>query len=146
MARLKRYELYEGDGEIIPDEYTPPEERQENREEKKLAPARQQEPKNRYFARTENDGLGPSSPLFDDFDRFNSIPELDRRPRKKDPKHYNGGWAAVIVICLLILAGLGILMVPQLTGVRYRFLPNIGFMNGSVISRQITITAAHPPL
>ena len=24
-------------------------------------------------------------------------------------------------------------MVPQLTGVRYRFLPNIGFMNGSMI-------------
>ena len=27
MARLKRYELYEGDGEIIPEEYTPPEEK-----------------------------------------------------------------------------------------------------------------------
>ena len=133
MARLKRYELYEGDGEIIPDVYTPPEEREGNREEKKPAPANPQEPKNRYFARNENDGLGPSSPLFDDFDRFNRIPELENRMRKKAPKHYNGGWVATIVICLLVLAGLGILMVPQLTGVRYRFLPNIGFMNGSVI-------------
>ena len=28
MARLKRYELYEGDGEIIPDEYVPLQERE----------------------------------------------------------------------------------------------------------------------
>ena len=32
MARLKRYELYEGDGEIIPEKYTPPEEREKERE------------------------------------------------------------------------------------------------------------------
>ncbi len=133
MARLKRYELYEGDGEIIPDRYIPPEEREEQREEKKPAAARPQEPRNRYFARNDNDGLGPSSPLFDDFDRFNRLPEPVHKAREKYPKHYNGGWIATIVICLLILAGLGVLMVPQLTGVRYRFLPNIGFMNGAVI-------------
>ena len=129
MARLKRYELYEGDGEIIPEEYTPPEER----EPRKTAPAKPQEPRNRYFAHNENDGLGAPSPLFDDFDRFNSIPEREYRSRNKTPKHYNGGWIATIVICLLLLAAMGVLMVPQLTGVRYRFLPNIGFMNGSII-------------
>ncbi len=132
MARLKRYELYEGDGEIIPEEYVPLQDRKEKQEEK---PARSpaEEPRNRYFARRENDGLGPVSPLFDDFDRFNNQRDSARGPRKEEPKHYNGGWIAVIVCCLIILAGLGVMMVPQLTGVRYRFLPNIGFMNGSLI-------------
>ena len=132
MARLKRYELYEGDGEIIPEEYVPLQDRKEKQEEK---PARNpaEEPRNRYFARRENDGLGPVSPLFDDFDRFSNQTDPTRSPRKKEPKHYNGGWIAVIVCCLVVLAGLGIMMVPQLTGVRYRFLPNIGFMNGSLI-------------
>ena len=132
MARLKRYELYEGDGEIIPEEYVPLQDRKEKQEEK---PARNpaEEPRNRYFARRENDGLGPVSPLFDDFDRFNNQTDPTRSPRKKEPKHYNGGWIAVIVCCLVVLTGLGIMMVPQLTGVRYRFLPNIGFMNGSLI-------------
>ncbi len=135
MARLKRYELYEGDGEIIPEEYIPPEEREDRREEKKPVQARQQEPRNRYFARNENDGLGPTaSPLFDDFDRFSSIPELEKKLKKKPPKHYNGGWIATIIVCLVLLAALGLLMVPQLTGVRYRFLPNIGFMNGTIIT------------
>ena len=133
MARLKRYELYEGDGEIIPEKYVPKQEREEKQEaEKPRNPA--QEPRNRYFARREeNDGLGATSPLFDDFDRFNPRPDKEYYARKKAPKHYNGGWVAVIVCCLIILVGLGVLLVPQLTGVRYRFLPNIGFVNGSVI-------------
>ena len=132
MARLKRYELYEGDGEEIREEYVPLQEREKRQEEKQPARNPAQEPRNRYFARREDDGLGLVSPLFDDFDRFNNQPE-DRKNRKKEPKHYNGGWVAVIICCLVILAGLGILMVPQLTGVQYRFLPNIGFMNGSLI-------------
>ena len=135
MARLKRYELYEGDGEDIPDEYVPLQEREGKREQEQDKPVRKPVPetRNRYFARREDDGLGPVSPLFDDFDRFSNQPDPEHRTRKKEPKHYNGGWIAVIVSCLVILAGLGILMIPQLTGVRYRFLPNIGFMNGSVI-------------
>ena len=133
MARLKRYELYEGDGEIIPEEYIPLQERNGKREEQKPSRNPAQESRNRYFARREDDGLGPVSPLFDDFDRFSNQADQDRRIRKKEPRHYNGGWIAVIICCLVALTGLGIMMVPQLTGVRYRFLPNIGFMNGSMI-------------
>ena len=134
MARLKRYELYDGDGEMIPEEYIPLQEREEKTEAKKPVRNPAQEPRNRYFARREeNDGLGAVSPLFDDFDRFDPRPEKSRDHRNKPPKHYNGGWIATIVCCLILLLALGILMVPQLTGVRYRFLPNIGFMNGSVI-------------
>ncbi len=141
MARLKRYEIYDGDGEIIPEKYIPPEERETPRE--RTAPARQPVPRNRYFAREENDGLGNVSPLFDDFDRFNAFPEAENHMHGNPPKHYNGGWIAVIVVCIVLLAGLGILMVPQLTGVRYRFLPNIGFMNGSVIALDSKLEAAH---
>ena len=132
MARLKRYELYEGDGETISEEYTPKERKEET--EAKRPPEQAQESRRRYFLHNEDDGLGAESPLFDDFDRFSPKPERDLPPRKKKPKHHNGGWTAVIVICLVILCGLGILAVPQLTGVRYRFLPNIGFMNGSIIT------------
>ena len=131
MAKLKRYELYEGDGEIIPEEYTPPEESGKEREDTR--PARTEQPRNRYFARNENDGLGGGAPLFDDFDRFSPFPETERSIVKKPPKHYNGGWVATIVVCLVLLFGLAVLMVPQVTGVRYKFLPNIGFMNGSMI-------------
>ena len=127
MARLKRYELYDGDGELIP-EVPPAREEPAERPRTQTLP-----PRNRYFARTEDDGLGPVSPLYDDFERFGGLQEEEKPKRKKAPKHYNGGWIAVITCCLILLAGLGILMVPQLTGVRYRFLPNIGFMNGSII-------------
>ena len=133
MARLKRYELYEGDGEIIPDEYVPLQEREKKGEQEKPPRKPAQEARNRYFANREDDGLGAVSPLFDDFDRFSNQQDPDRRKREKAPKHYNGGWIATIICCLIILAGLGLLMIPQLTGVRYRFLPNIGFMNGSVV-------------
>ena len=120
MARLKRYELYEGDGEIIPEEYVPLQDRQEKREEKPVRkPA--EEPRNRYFAHRENDGLGPVSPLFDDFDRFSNQSDPGRSTRKKEPKHYNGGWIAVIVCCLIVLAGLGIMMVKKMSdSVSYR--------------------------
>ena len=130
MARLKRYELYEGDKEIVPEEYIPLQEREEKQPKPERNPVR--EPRNRYFASREDDD-DAVSPLFDDFDRFSNQTGPERRIRKKEPRHYNGGWIAVIVCCLVILAGCGILMVPQLTGVRYRFLPNIGFMNSSLI-------------
>ena len=133
MARLKRYELYEGDGEIIPDEYVPLQEREGKNGQEKPPRKPVQEARNRYFANREDDGLGATSPLFDDFDRFSNQQDPDRRKKEKAPKHYNGGWIATIIGCLIILAGLGLLMIPQLTGVRYRFLPNIGFMNGSVV-------------
>ena len=133
MARLKRYELYEGDGEIIPDEYVPLQERERKNEQENPPRKPAQEARNRYFANRGDDGLGAVSPLFDDFDRFSNQQDPDRRRREKAPKHYNGGWIATIICCLIILGGLSLLMIPQLTGVRYRFLPNIGFMNGSVV-------------
>ena len=42
MARLRRYELYDGDGEMIPEEYVPLQERGEKTEAKKPAGAKSQ--------------------------------------------------------------------------------------------------------
>ena len=140
MAKLKRYDLYEGDDDLISpslpgkqplgrdkglrarDEY----DRQVEEEAKKR----------RYFASNEkDDGLGAPSSLFDDFDRFESpAPVRSSRPKYKRKEQNRGAWAAVIVTCLLLLAFLGITVLPQLTGIRYRFLPNVAFVNGNLIS------------
>ena len=141
MARkLKRYELYEGDDDYISpslpgkqplgrDEGLKARDEYDRRREEEVR-------KHRYFSSNEqDDGLGAPSSLFDDFDRFESpAPLRAPRPKYKRKDENRGAWAAVIVICLFLLAAAGILVVPQLTGIRYRFLPNIAFVNGNVIS------------
>ncbi len=138
--RLKRYEIYEGDGETIPDEYAGPTREAENPPPRKgSAPDRRT-----YFRNREpDDGL----PVYDDFEQYNQVPEQSRKPMYKKGKSadaagaafavayaaHNAVWAVVSVICIIILLSLGLLMVPQLTGVRYRLLPNLAFANGSVI-------------
>ena len=138
MARKKRYELYEGDWETIPEEEYP------SRSNPGSAPLPEwlkpvsgdgpsrdarPEPRSRY-----NDGLTeePYS-LFDDFDRFNGNQTRESRyiPHRKRKKQT--GWAVVAIICMLLLISAGVLMAPQLLGVRYSFLPNLAFANSSVL-------------
>ena len=143
MAKLKRYELY-GDGDTIPGEYTGPKRTGDPTLPGKMPYGRTEDARRpeqpadrrRYFTGNENDGLGSPSPLFDDFDRFSSNrdePEW-RRPRKETKNR--GAWAAVIAVCLVILTGIGVLMFPQVTGIPYKFLPTIGFANGSVLTQE----------
>ena len=143
MAKLKRYELY-GDGDTIPGEYTGPKRTGDPTLPGKMPYGRTEDARRpeqpadrrRYFTGNENDGLGSPSPLFDDFDRFSSNrdePEW-RRPRKETKNR--GAWAAVIAVCLVILMGIGVLMFPQVTGIPYKFLPTIGFANGSVLTQE----------
>ena len=94
MARIKRYDLYEGDGEVIGEEEAwgrhsalpgkTPLGRDEDLRAKDEA-SRQAEQRYRYFARNreEDDGLGAPGTLFDDFDRFDD-PDLweDRSSRR----------------------------------------------------------------
>ena len=140
MAKLKRYELYEGDDEFIPSSLPGkrPLGRDEGLKERDAYDRRAEEEakKRRYFASNEqDDGLGAPSSLFDDFDRFESpAPARVPRPKYKRKDKNRGAWAAVIVVCLLLLASAGILFAPQLTGIRYRFLPNVAFVNGNLIS------------
>ena len=93
------------------------------------------QPKKRYFQANEGkDDLGAPSTLFDDFDRFYqpAVPPRNVGKKKRRTKH-RGAWAAVIVCCLLFLTAAGIFLIPQLTGMRYRTLPNIAFLNGSIV-------------
>ena len=142
MAKIKRYDLYEGDGEILDldnPQYTlkgkAPLGRDEELREKDAA-IRQAEKEVRYF--TENrDGDGSPSgvTLFDDFDRFSDplLREEGRLQKKRKPLKHRGAWVSCIIISLLGILGSAYLILPQLTGVRYRFLPNIAFANGTLL-------------
>ena len=140
MAKLKRYDLYEGDDDLIASSL--PGKQPLGRDEGLKARdeydrrAEEETRKKRYFASNEkDDGLGAPSSLFDDFDRFESpAPVRSGRPKYKREEKHRGAWAAVAVTCLLILAAMGIAVLPQLTGIRYRFLPNLAFVNGNLIS------------
>ena len=140
MGKLKRYELYEGDDDLIPT--TLPGKQPLGRDEGLRArdeydrKAAEEARKRRYFAANEkDDGLGAPSSLFDDFDRFESpAPVRTPRPKYKRKEKHRGAWAAVIVTCLLLLAVMGIMVAPQLTGIRYRFLPNLAVVNGNLIA------------
>jgi len=139
MAKLKRYDLYEGDDDIISDPLPgkKPLGRDEGLKARDAYDRRVEEEarKRRYFASNEkDDGLGAPSTLFDDFDRFEShTPVKNTRPKYKRKEKHRGAWMAVIVFCLLLLAGMAIAIVPQMTGVRYKFLPNLAFVNGNLI-------------
>ncbi|MBQ8072169.1 MAG: VanW family protein [Clostridia bacterium] len=167
MARMKHYDLYEGDGEIVgeeeawgrkpsrpaepsrarradrilPEEEAPwgrtlpgkaPLGRDEELREKDEAARRAQ---SRYFAQNlEDDGLGAPPSLFDDFDRFNDpLLREEPRPRRKKKLKHRGAWMASILLSLAGILGAAYLCLPQLTGVRYRFLPNLAFANGSLL-------------
>ena len=139
MAKLKRYDLYEGDDDLIsPLPGKKPLGRDEGLRARDEYDRKTEEEtrKRRYFSSNEqDDGLGAPSSLFDDFDRFESpAPVRASRPKYKRKEKHRGAWAAVIVCCLLVLAAIGIGVVPQLTGIRYHFLPNLAFVNGNLIS------------
>ena len=139
MAKLKRYDLYEGDDEFISLPGKQPLGRDEGLKARDAYDRKVEEEaqkRRRYFASNEqDDGLGAPSSLFDDFDRFESpAPVRTDRPKYKRKEKHRAAWAAVIVICLLLLAAMGIAVIPQLTGIRYKFLPNLAFVNGNLIS------------
>ena len=139
MAKLKRYDLYEGDDEIISSSLPgrKPLGRDEGLKERDAYDRRQEEAerRRRYFASNEqDDGLGAPSSVFDDFDRFETaIPTRDERPKYRRREKHRAAWIVTAVFCLLLLAGMGIMVLPQLTGIRYRFLPNLAFANGNLI-------------
>ena len=140
MAKLKRYDLYEGDDEFISSSLPgkKPLGRDEGLRERDAYDRRKEEEaekRRRYFAANEkDDGLGAPSSVFDDFDRFEQpIPIRDERPKYRRREKHRVAWAVTAVFCLLLLAAMGVAVLPQLTGIRYRFLPNLAFANGNLI-------------
>ena len=143
MARIKRYDLYEGDGEVVGEREAwnrrdalpgkQPLGREEDLAERERAAREAEEAyaRRRYFPeREEEDPEGPSS-LFDDFDRFQ--PEMPLRPRKRKKIRHRGAWITAMVMSLAGLAFCGWLLIPQVTDIPTRFLPCVAFANGSVI-------------
>ena len=140
MAKLKRYDLHEGDDEFISSSLPgkKPLGRDEGLRERDAYDRRKEEEaekRRRYFAANEkDDGLGAPSSVFDDFDRFEQpIPIRDERPKYRRREKHRAAWTVTAVFCLLLLAAMGIAVLPQLTGIRYRFLPNLAFANGNLI-------------
>ena len=140
MAKLKRYDLYEGDDEFISSSLPgkKPLGRDEGLRERDAYDRRKEEEaekRRRYFAANEkDDGLGAPASVFDDFDRFEQpIPIRDERPKYRRREKHWAAWTVTAVFCLLLLAAMGIAVLPQLTGIRYRFLPNLAFANGNLI-------------
>ena len=140
MAKLKRYDLYEGDDEFISSSLPgkKPLGRDEGLRERDAYDRRKEEEaekRRRYFAANEkDDGLGAPSSVFDDFDRFEQpIPIRDEWPKYRRREKHRAAWTVTAVFCLLLLAAMGIAVLPQLTGIRYRFLPNLAFANGNLI-------------
>ncbi|MBR2822415.1 MAG: VanW family protein [Clostridia bacterium] len=140
MRRSGNDRLYEGDGETI--ELGLPGKKPLGRDEdlrEKDEAIRQSERRFRYFQRNaeEDDGLGAPSSVFDDFDRFNDPFLREERPgrpnRKKKKTRHRAAWAFCILLSLTGIIGAGYVALPQITGMRYRFLPNIVFANGSIL-------------
>jgi len=140
MAKLKRYDLYEGDDEFISPSLPGkrPLGRDEDLKARDAYDRLQEEEtrKRRYFASNEkDDGLGAPSSLFDDFDRFEQPALLpEKRPKYRRREKHRGAWTAVAVCCGLLLALLVLAALPQLTGIRYKFLPNLALVNGNLIA------------
>ena len=152
MARIKRYDLYEGDGEVIDEDddwsrrtalpgKQPLGRDEDLRERDQAARAAEQAyagRRRRYFPENEEeDDLGAPPSLFDDFDRFNSpVPERNIRKKKKKRTKHRGAWIACILFSLTGILVCAWLMIPQVTGSRFRFLPNLAFANGNLIPWQ----------
>ena len=146
MAKIKRYDLYEGDGEIIGGGTAWKEggalpgkqplgrdaalkERDEAAAEAESILARRR----RYFPENEaeDDPEVPDS-LFDDFDRFQPERPAPTRKKKKRLRHRNA-WITLMILSAAGILGCAFLLVPQLTGSLYRFMPNVAFANGNLM-------------
>jgi len=98
MAKLKRYDLYEGDDEFISSSLPgrKPMGRDEGLKERDAYDRRkeEEEKRRRYFASNEkDDGLGAPSSVFDDFDRFESpLPLRDERPKYRRKEKHRAAW------------------------------------------------------
>lgn len=81
---------------------------------------------------------------YSDFDRNDFSARAAQPVRKK--KHRNKHtllWAMVSLICLLASATLVMFIAPQLLGVTYANMPNMAFVNGSIVSLDSDVNATH---
>jgi len=116
MARLKRYDLFEGDGEIIGEDE---------------AWGRRAQGTNPNEVDAGEDWWGQNAFPQEEPSWGGEPEEPVRKPKKKIP--HRGAWIASIVLNLILIIGAAYLILPQVTGIRYRFLPTVAFANGMVV-------------
>lgn len=85
----------------------------------------------RYFKDNWEEQEPEHQRVFDDLSRCD-IPDESRPVYHRGPKH-TGLWVTVTVLCLLMLTAMALFVLPQATGVRYKFIPNLAFVNGNII-------------
>ncbi|MDO4483046.1 MAG: VanW family protein [Clostridia bacterium] len=57
-----------------------------------------------------------------------------RQVNGKQKKPFFGLWLTLFLVSLLLLAALVVLVLPTLTGITYRYLPTVTFVNGSLVA------------
>lgn len=85
----------------------------------------------RYFRYESDTTEQETRRVFDDLGTYGK-PAESRPVYRIRPKH-TGWWTAVTVLCLLMLTAMVLLVLPQMTGVRYKLIPNVAFVNGNII-------------
>lgn len=144
MEQKRAEQVYQGEGESI--RQTPPRTGRQRRPAvvKAAMPGRQpmgrsEELRARYGQEERPARERPpaqETTIYDDFDVYDrhqrKVYSSRRPPKRKDPRRWL--WLAIIFLCLILMAGLGVLMAPQLFGVQLVGLPGIAFVNGSIIT------------
>ena len=142
---MKNYDLYEGDGEMIGEAERPEkgpalpgrkplgrDAELRRRDEYARKAERAVLDRRQFFRDSDNPDLEETVSLFDDFDRREpSIPPLPRKKKKKI--RHKGLWISSMMFSLLGILFCAWLLIPQVTGSLFRFLPNVAFADGRLI-------------
>lgn len=72
--------------------------------------------------------------IYDEYEISRRLPEKRTVTASTRGGEHRALWGAVGFFAFLILCAMVLLMLPQLTGVRYRFIPNLAFVNGNIIA------------
>ncbi len=92
---------------------------------------------------------GARLPRYSDFDApvYSTRTQPDRaQAAKRIPnrkKKHTALWLTVAMLCLVCTAALGLLVAPQMIGVSWAGMPNVAFVNGSIIREDPATIKAH---
>lgn len=71
--------------------------------------------------------------LYDDFDTYYR-PARKQREHAPRPPRRRALWLLVTLVCLALVCALGLLVAPQVLGIRFTRLPNFAFADGSILT------------
>ncbi|MDO5435855.1 MAG: VanW family protein [Clostridia bacterium] len=71
--------------------------------------------------------------IYDEYEISRRLPEKRTVTASARGGEHRALWGAVAFFAFVLLCAMVLLMLPQLTGVRYKFIPNLAFVNGNII-------------